>query len=880
MTGRIPTTKNPDIQKWLELKLDNNNSNVNERKYPYLVTTIGTNELKKDFIDNSLIKKEHERGEIYLHNADEWYIPHSYYSETPIICRIHDKVMVLTMKELFNKYKLYSIKSQNHETIITENIVYPSTIEVLDYNNVFVKIKQIHRHKTNRRLLEVHTSDGHIAVVTDDHPMIIYDKNANKEKVIAAEECIGSYLCRSRPTINVDKIEKKTIKEDLYENGKWIGIIDNLRKYIQLNDTEIDIFLKNLAHVKDMFYMKRSDIFRLIQGIIKSTGFEYEDGFAIELESFSLISTLYTILSAIYDSNTEVKIHKLRKNKFLLTCSKTSEHDTKTDKTSRVNIVTDIMYNKNDYVYDITTESGTFSAYGLKCHNCCGLSLLDILHNGYSHTVAAPKHLDSALPQILSNFYRNSLYFSGALSINHVDTLLAPFIFIDNLDIDEVKQIIQNYLFYLDASIFRRGQSLFVNNTLDIIVPRHLYEYPVTYGGLKKGKYIFGDFQDEMDIFNSALLDNLIEGRSDNTPFTFPLLTINYTDDLKKGKCNDDVLYKIYELTSKFGSPYFRNVTGSLKEKEKYVHSMCCHLRIDTLLAQTNSISRGIWDIGYDLLTETGGSNVCTINLNRIGIESKDDNEYFYKLDKMLDKSAEQLVYNKSIINWLLSDDRYDISIKNMNNMFNIIGIVGGNESVINFINEPISSPTAQKFMIKVINHVKDKMKYYMNKYNQLFGCEVPPVEKASHILAIKDLQIHPECFVQNKYKNPYLTAGCNYPVDSMECDVKWRSKIDKIFSSGTVYHIWGDIEQTPDAMRKYIEQFSDYEIPYFTYSPVVSICPEHGIKYGIYINCPKCGMKNYVTAKIVGYSRPIDLWSKSKIDELSARRSLIKCIG
>ena len=499
--------------------------------------------------------------------------------------------------------------------------------------------------------------------------------------------------------------------------------------------------------------------------------------------------------------------------------------------------------------------------------HCIGLSLIDLLTNGYDNTVRAPKHLGSAMSQMSSNLYKNSLFFSGALSYSHVDALLAPFIYERNIKYKEAKQAIQNFLHCLDASCYRRGQSLFVNISIDINVPNYLKDIQTSYSSMPLSEY-----QEEMDIFNKALLDLMIEGKNDGTPFTFPLLTINYTDDIKNRRCDDEVLSKIYELTSKYGAPYFRNMTGELKEKEEYVHSMCCHLRVD-VIEKYKDFKRGMWDIGSTLLDYVGGLNVITINLNRIGIEARDDTEYFERLEYLLDKAAQALVYNKKVCQYLLDTGRYDISCRDFENMFNIIGLAGGNESMVNFIGSAMQSKESQRYAIKIMNLVNEKIDEYKRKYGCLFGVEFPPLEKASNRLALKDARKHKDAYVQNKDRNPYITTGFNFHVGSYICDIEWRSTIDRMASSGTVYHIFDGEYRPPDEMQKYIENFARYNIPYFTYSPVMSICPSHGVTYGIKYKC-ECGMDNYVTAKIVGYCRNIGLWSQAKIDELHERQS------
>ncbi len=503
--------------------------------------------------------------------------------------------------------------------------------------------------------------------------------------------------------------------------------------------------------------------------------------------------------------------------------------------------------------------------------HCAALSILDILEHGYDNSVKPPKHLSSALPQLLSNLYKHSLYHSGALAYAHFDILLAPYIFFDRLSYEDIKQILQNFLHYLDAAVFRRGQSLFVNITLDINIPNYLEYFKINYICNDYKCFHLGDFQDEVDLFNKALLDLLIQGKNDNFPFTFPLITINYTNDIKNKKCDSEVLNKIYILTSKYGSIYFRNLTGKLEKHEKDIISMCCHLRID----QKKYHRGGLWNIDGGLMQYIGGLNIITLNLNRIGILAKDDNQYFEILNNLIEKAAKQLIYNHQICSWLLNNNRYDINYKSFENFFLILGLAGGHESMVNFLNKGIWDKTAQNFAIKILDFINAKLEELNQKTDYLFSLECPPLEKASHRLANKDLLYFKDAYTTNKANNPFLTPGFNYPIDSLFLDINWREKIDTKFHSGTIYHIWDGIYRDSYEMQKFIEKFSRYNIPYFTYTPVLSICNKCGIFYGLEYKCPKCEKETQITSKIVGYMRPLQNWNLAKRDELKMRRYL-----
>ncbi len=491
---------------------------------------------------------------------------------------------------------------------------------------------------------------------------------------------------------------------------------------------------------------------------------------------------------------------------------------------------------------------------------CCGWDLQAILIKGYTGvkgkvTCSPPKHFDSALDHVFRFMFsvrRESAY--GAQALSSFDTYLAPFIFYDGLNYEEVKQCIQRFVFNMNLPFDKNFQVPFTNITMDIVPTGTLAEESVIIGG-KPQKYRYKDFQKEMIMFNKAFAEVMIEGDSSGRVFTWPIPTYNITKDFDWD--NED-LDPLWEMTAKFGIPYFSNFVNS-DMKPDDVRSMCCRLRIDNRVL----MKRGGGLFGSNPLT--GSINYVSINLPRIGYLAKDKKDYFKRLDKMMKLSKDSLLQKRVFLEELterglfpytkfyLKDikDRFGEYWKNH---FNTIAVLGMNESCQNFLGDDkgIASKEGREFALEVLDFMREKLIEFQEETDQMFNLEASPAESTGYVFAKKDKELYPEIIVANdqdvtKSKaEPFYSNSTHLPVDSTTDLFEALDHQDELqckYTGGTVFHAFlGERMNSTEAVKNLVKKITDnYKLPYFSITPTFSICPKHGYIPGEHEFCPKC---------------------------------------
>jgi ribonucleoside-triphosphate reductase len=516
---------------------------------------------------------------------------------------------------------------------------------------------------------------------------------------------------------------------------------------------------------------------------------------------------------------------------------------------------------------------------------CVGWDLMDLLLTGFSGAEGKvesgpPKHFRSALGQIVNFFYTLQGEAAGAQAFSSFDTLLAPFIRIDDLDYKDVKQAMQEFIFNLNVPTRVGFQTPFTNITMDLLVPKMYSDNPVIIGGVTQDT-TYKDYQREMDMINRAFLEVMIEGDAKGRVFTFPIPTYNITKDFNWNNKNLDYLW---EVTAKYGIPYFSNFVNSELNPED-ARSMCCRLRLDTRKLE----ARGGGLFGANPLT--GSVGVVTLNLPRIGYLAKDEIDFFKRLEELLTLAKNSLEIKRKVLETYTSKglypytkhylskiyERYQLFWKNH---FSTIGIIGMNEACMNFLNTSISEPESHSFSLKVMDYIRQRLIEYQNESGNHYNLEATPAEGTSYRLALLDVKKFPDIIVANPdSKSPFYTNSTQLPVNFTE-DVfealDHQNDLQSKYTGGTVFHIFGGERMDKgESVKKLVKKVCDnYNLPYFTFSPTFSICPEHGYISGEKYKCPQCNQSCEVYSRIVGYLRPISQWNDGKKAEFKMRKN------
>lgn len=520
---------------------------------------------------------------------------------------------------------------------------------------------------------------------------------------------------------------------------------------------------------------------------------------------------------------------------------------------------------------------------------CVGWDLQDLLVTGFRGVEgkvesAPPKHLRSALGQIVNFFYTLQGEAAGAQALSNFDTLLAPFIRYDNLDYKEVKQALQEFIFNINIPTRVGFQTPFTNITMDLYVPSILKDHPIILGGKEKD-ITYADFQPEMDILNMAFAEVMMEGDAKGRVFTFPIPTYNITKDFDWENPNLDMVWK---MTGKYGIPYFSNFVNSDMSPED-ARSMCCRLRLDN----RELLKRGGGLFGANPLT--GSIGVVTINLPRIGISSKNKTEFFQTIQEKILLAIESLAIKRKILERFTEKNLYPYSkfylrdIKKgsglyWKNHFSTVGIIGMNEACLNFLGEGIASKTGHSFALEVMDYIRDIIAEVQEETGDIFNLEATPAEGTSYRLAMLDKKLFPETICANEadYRTgaaPYYTNSTQLPVnytDDVFETLQLQDRLQTKYTGGTVLHIYlGEQVEDPVVTKRLIRKIANgFHLPYFTLSPTFSICPSHGYLKGEKPLCDCCNQETEIYSRVVGYLRPIKQWNPGKQAEFNMRKT------
>ncbi len=520
---------------------------------------------------------------------------------------------------------------------------------------------------------------------------------------------------------------------------------------------------------------------------------------------------------------------------------------------------------------------------------CVGWDLKDLLVQGFRGVEgkvesAPPKHLRSALGQVVNFFYTLQGEAAGAQAISNFDTMLAPFIRYDGLDYREVKQALQEFVFNINIPTRVGFQTPFTNITMDLYVPSILKDSPVIVGG-KEMDAVYGDFQAEMDALNRAFAEIMMAGDARGRVFTFPIPTYNITTDFDWDNPN---LEPVWQMTGKYGIPYFSNFVNSDMSPED-ARSMCCRLRLDN----RELLKRGGGLFGANPLT--GSIGVVTINLPRIGFLANTEKDFFDRLREMLGLARQSLAIKRKVLEAFTDKNLYPYSkfylrdIKDgsglyWKNHFSTFGIIGMNEACLNFLGEDIASLSGQDFSLKVMDFIRDEIARMQEETGDIFNLEATPAEGTSYRLAMKDKERYPDLVCANEpdFRNgedPYYTNSTQLPVNYTDDIFETLSLQDNLqakYTGGTVLHIFlGEQVTDVEAVKSLIRKVSaGYHLPYFTLTPTFSVCPAHGYIKGKQDECPQCGAETEVYSRVVGYLRPVKQWNNGKQAEFGKRKT------
>ena len=520
---------------------------------------------------------------------------------------------------------------------------------------------------------------------------------------------------------------------------------------------------------------------------------------------------------------------------------------------------------------------------------CVGWDLEDILRQGFRGVSgkvesAPPKHLRSTLGQIVNFFYTLQGEAAGAQAISNFDTLLAPFVRYDNLDYNDVKQSMQEFVFNINIPTRVGFQTPFTNITMDLFVPTILKDNPVILGGVEQEE-TYGDFQLEMDMINRAFAEVMIEGDAKGRVFTFPIPTYNITVDFDWDNPN---LEAIWRMTGKYGIPYFSNFINSDMSPED-ARSMCCRLRLDN----RELMKRGGGLFGANPLT--GSIGVVTLNLPRIGYLSDTEADFFSLLEERLLLSIDSLVIKRKILEQFTERDLYPYSkyylrdVKKgagiyWKNHFSTIGIIGMNEACLNFLGTDIASKSGKAFSLRVMDYIRDVLAGVQEDTGDIFNLEATPAEGTSYRLSLTDKKEFPDilCANEEDYQNgaaPYYTNSTQLPVnysDDIYEALELQDDLQVKYTGGTVLHIFlGERVADTEALRNVIRKIAtNFRLPYFTITPTFSVCPSHGYLSGEHEKCEICDEETEVYSRVVGYLRPVKQWNNGKQAEFGRRKT------
>ena len=531
--------------------------------------------------------------------------------------------------------------------------------------------------------------------------------------------------------------------------------------------------------------------------------------------------------------------------------------------------IADAHRNADIHIHDLSMLTGY----------CAGWSLKQLIREGLGGiegkiTSAPAKHLSVLCNQMVNFLGIMQNEWAGAQAFSSFDTYLAPFVKVDHLSYPEVKKCIESFVYGVNTPSRWGTQAPFSNITLDWTVPNDLAELPAIVGG-KDMDFCYKDCKKEMDMVNKAFIETMIEGDANGRGFQYPIPTYSITRDFDWSDTENNRL--LFEMTSKYGTPYFSNYINSDMEPSD-VRSMCCRLRLD--LRELRKKTGGFFGSGES----TGSVGVVTINMPRIAYLSRNKADFYRRLDHMMDIAARSLKIKRDVISKLLDEGLYPYTkryLGTFNNHFSTIGLIGMNEVGLNavWLGEDLSHAKTQEFTKEVLNHMRERLVEYQEQYGDLYNLEATPAESTTYRLAKHDRERWPDIKTAGKEGDtPYYTNSSHLPVD-YTADIfdalDIQDELQTLYTSGTVFHAFLG-EKLPDGksaanlVRKIAE---NYRLPYYTLSPTYSVCKEHGYIAGEHFTCPKCGKKAEVYSRITGYYRPVQNWNDGKTQEYKNRK-------
>ena len=508
---------------------------------------------------------------------------------------------------------------------------------------------------------------------------------------------------------------------------------------------------------------------------------------------------------------------------------------------------------------------------------CAGWSLKDLIKHGLGGvrgkiTSAPAKHLSTLCNQMVNFLGIMQNEWAGAQAFSSFDTYLAPFVKVDNLDYDQVKKCIESFIYGVNTPSRWGTQAPFSNITLDWVVPADLANLPAIVGG-KEMDFCYKDCKKEMDMVNRAFIEIMIEGDAQGRGFQYPIPTYSITSNFDWSETLNNRL--LFEMTAKYGTPYFSNYINSDMEPSD-VRSMCCRLRLD--LRELRKKSGGFFGSGES----TGSIGVVTINMPRIAYLAKDEKDFYRRLDHMMDIAARSLKIKRQVVTKLLNEGLYPYTkryLGSFDNHFSTIGLVGMNEVGLNaaWLKKDLTHPETQAFTKDVLNHMRERLSDYQEAYGDLYNLEATPAESTSFRLAMHDKKRFDDILTANENGKPYYTNSSHLPVgfsDDIFAALDIQDELQTLYTSGTVFHAFlgeklPDWKAAANLVRKIAE---NYKLPYYTMSPTYSVCRNHGYIAGEHYECPECGEKTEVYSRITGYYRPVQNWNDGKSQEYKDR--------
>ena len=512
---------------------------------------------------------------------------------------------------------------------------------------------------------------------------------------------------------------------------------------------------------------------------------------------------------------------------------------------------------------------------------CAGWSLKQLIREGLGGvpgkiTSSPASHLSTLCNQMVNFLGIMQNEWAGAQAFSSFDTYLAPFVKVDNLSQKEVKQCIQSFVYGVNTPSRWGTQAPFSNITLDWVCPKDMENLPAIVGG-RDMDFTYGDCKKEMDMVNKAFIEIMIEGDANGRGFQYPIPTYSITRDFDWSETENNKL--LFEMSAKYGTPYFSNYINSDMEPSD-VRSMCCRLRLD--LRELRKKSGGFFGSGES----TGSVGVVTINMPRIAYLAADEKDFYKRLDDLMDIAARSLKTKRTVITKLLEAGLYPYTKRYLGtfaNHFSTIGLIGMNEVGLNanWLRKDLTHKETKEFAKQVLNHMRERLSDYQEKYGDLYNLEATPAESTTYRFAKHDKAQFPDIITANENGTPYYTNSSHLPVGYTEdifSALDIQDELQTLYTSGTVFHAFlgeklPDWKACADLVRKIAE---NYKLPYYTMSPTYSVCADHGYIRGEHFTCPECGRKTEVYSRITGYYRPVQNWNDGKAQEFKDRKTYV----